>query len=336
MTSKQRMRNAIEHKNIDQMAVTFNDLTHDDTERIESDEQIISVSDPKYKNWGYYPELLEKCEDFNGEVRLDSFGNIIGRLNQLTKGECVYGCVSDWDNLDNYTMPKINTEFFKNTVSNKKTDKYLIAVSPFAVFSNLRDARLMTNALMDILLEPEKVEDFLQEILKRNLEIIENIKDTDVDALMFFDDWGTQDRTFISPDSFREFFKPIYKAIGDKLHSYGKHLIVHSCGYNYAFMEDFIEVGIDVLQFDQLGAYGYEKMAEEFSHRVVFWSPLDIQKTLPTGDETLIKSEALKMINAFKESGSLIMKDYPSYKDIGVEEEWASWAREIFLENIAY
>lgn len=72
------------------------------------------------------------------------------------------------------------------------------------------------------------------------------------------------------------------------------HLIVHSCGYNYAFMEDFIDAGIDVLQFDQLGAYGYEKMADEFAGRVTFWSPLDIQKTLPTGDRALIESEALR------------------------------------------
>ena len=113
------------------------------------------------------------------------------------------------------------------------------------------------------------------------------------------------------------------------------HLIVHSCGYNYAFMEDFIDAGIDVLQFDQLGAYGYEKMADEFAGRVTFWSPLDIQKTLPTGDRALIESEALRMISAFKGKGSLLLNDYASYADIGVKEEWATWARDVFMAHLA-
>ncbi len=126
----------------------------------------------------------------------------------------------------------------------------------------------------------------------------------------------------------------MYKAVADKLHGYGMHLLVHSCGYNYAFMEDFIDAGIDLLQFDQLGAYGYKRMADEFAGRVTFWSPLDIQMTLPTGDRALIESEALKMVQAFKGKGSLILKDYPSLEDIGVKEEWASWARNVFNANL--
>jgi len=101
-------------------------------------------------------------------------------------------------------------------------------------------------------------------------------------------------------------------------------------------MEDFIDAGVDVLQFDQLGAYGYEKMADEFTGRVTFWSPLDIQLTLPTGDRTLIESEALRMITAFKGKGSLILKDYLSYGDIEVKEEWATWARDIFMANLLH
>lgn len=48
------------------------------------------------------------------------------------------------------------------------------------------------------------MEAFLQKILDRNLELIEYLKDFGADALMFWDDWGTQDRTFISPNTFRE------------------------------------------------------------------------------------------------------------------------------------
>ncbi len=337
MTSRERVRNIIEHRPADQVAVHFNpphasDITSVGVKLVKP----AGVPDA-YFEWGTHPELMNQLDHFNGEVHLDYFGNIIGRLNGITKGECVKGALTDWEDLETYELPQIDTSVFSAEAAEKykACDQYVVVGSPFSVFSILRDARLMTNALMDTVLEPENVEEFLQKILARNLELVEAIKDFGADALMFWDDWGTQDRTFISPNTFRELFKPIYKQIADRLHSYNMHLIVHSCGYNYAFMQDFIEAGIDVLQFDQLGAYGYEKMADEFGGRVTFWSPLDIQKTLPTGNRELIESEALRMISAFKGKGSLIINDYASYPDIGVEEEWATWARDVFMAHLA-
>lgn len=337
MTSRERVRAIIEHRPADQVGVNFNpphasDFGHIGVRLVKP----AGIPDA-YFEWGTYPELMNQLDHFNGQVHYDYFGNIIGRLNGITKGECVKGALTDWDDLETYELPQIDTTAFTTEAAkkNKASDRYIVAGSPFSVFSILRDTRLMTNALMDTVLEPENVEAFLQKILDRNLELVEYLKDFGADALMFWDDWGTQDRTFISPNTFRELFKPIYKQIADHLHRYKMHLIVHSCGYNYAFMEDFIDAGIDVLQFDQLGAYGYEKMADEFAGRVTFWSPLDIQKTLPTGDRALIESEALRMISAFKGKGSLLLNDYASYADIGVKEEWATWARDVFMAHLA-
>lgn len=338
MTSREIVKNIINHKTANRVAFDFSQNRTD----IMGVNACVLKKNPtieeKFLNWNNDPKLASQVENFNGELRYDVFGNIYGRLNGVTKGECVKGALHDWENIETYALPKIDKEYFK-TIDVKKlktSDKYVLAGSNFSIFSVIRDMRLIENALMDVILEKDNVQRFLAMILERNLELIEMIKDLGVDGLIFYDDWGAQDRTFISPAIFRELFKPIYKAIGDKLHEHNMHLFVHSCGYNYAFMEDFIDAGVDVLQFDQLGAYGYEKMAEEFAGRVTFWSPLDIQLTLPTGDRALIESEALRMITAFKGKGSLILKDYPSYGDIEVNEEWATWARDIFMANLLH
>ena len=77
-------------------------------------------------------------------------------------------------------------------------------------------------------------------------------------------------------------------------------------------------------------------MAAEYADKVTFYSPLDIQRTLPTGDRALIESEALEMATQFqKAGGGLIIKDYPAYGDIGVDEAWAGWARDIFMQHLA-
>jgi len=42
------------------------------------------------------------------------------------------------------------------------------------------------------------------------------------------------------------------------------------------------------------------------------------------------------MVNVFKKSGGgLIAKDYPTWEDIDVKDEWAQWARDVFTANAA-
>ena len=51
--------------------------------------------DKSLREWGAYPELLARVPGFRGEVRLDAYGNILGRLGGMTKGECVHGALQD-------------------------------------------------------------------------------------------------------------------------------------------------------------------------------------------------------------------------------------------------
>ena len=109
---------------------------------------------------------------------------------------------------------------------------------------------------------------------------------------------------------------------------------MHSCGNNLGLLDDLIDAGIDVFQFDQPDVYPTETLARKYAERVVFYSPVDIQKVLPTGDRGFIESRATEMCALFREAGGgWIAKDYPSYGDIGVEKEWAGWAQKIIVEN---
>ena len=111
-------------------------------------------------------------------------------------------------------------------------------------------------------------------------------------------------------------------------------VFLHSCGNDYGLMEDLIDAGIDVFQFDQPDVYPTETLVNEFASRVSFHSPVDIQKVLPTGDREFIESRALRMCELFRSvGGGWIAKDYPTYHDIGVEIEWARWAQDVIVAN---
>ena len=290
------------------------------------------------KTWGKHPELLQKVPHFNGEVCEDCYGNIYGRFEGKTKGECIKGAIQDgWELLGQYTIPQIDRKYYDELSEKEfsKSEKFVTAAFPFSVFSNLRDARLMDNALVDTITEPENIQKFLNKICERSLQIIEGLGKTNCNGIFMCDDWGTQNRTFISPLSFRTIFKPAYKTIADAAHCNNMKFILHSCGYIYDFMNDLIDAGIDVFQFDQIELYGCDKLARDFGDRTTFYSPIDIQKVLPTGNREYIEKTALEMVNSFKSicHGSLIVKDYPSYRDINVKEEWADWARNVVLKN---
>lgn len=332
MTNREIIRRLIAHDAPPRLGCDFNKPWPSDIAFVPSCGFASDPAKAHLYGWGDHAELKALVPGFSGEVALDRIGNIYGRLEGKTKGECVKGALGDWEGLDAFAFPALTCPEgdYRN-----HTD-YVVAYAPLSVFSTLRDTRLMANALMDVALEPEHIKDFLERVCAVLEKAIDHYASQGVDAMMMADDWGTQDRTFISPAAFDAIFLPAYKRLVDRLHEHGMAFILHSCGYNQAFMDSFLSAKVDVLQFDQLGLYGYERMAADYADAVTFYSPLDIQKTLPTGDRALIESEALRMATAFqRRGGGLIFKDYPSYWDIDVQDEWAGWARTIFLEHLA-
>ena len=96
---------------------------------------------------------------------------------------------------------------------------------------------------------------------------------------MFCDDWGLQDRLMIDPDKWREIWKPAYAKIYKAAHEAGLQTFLHSCGYIIDILDDFIEIGLDVIQMDQQLNMGLDALSE-FAGKIAFWCPVDIQAVM--------------------------------------------------------
>ena len=340
MTSKELIQRTVAHKETPRIGWDFLAPYPSDIQFVGAAFWVRKSPYPDaYYSFDMHDEIKAMVPQFGGEVKLDDFGNVYGRLNGMTKGECIKGFLDDWEKLSSFHLPQIDTGHPERLAAEiAGIDKYVIAGLPLSIFSNLRDVRLMDNALMDTLIEQEYVRAFLDLILERMEEICASIAGKGVNAVMLADDWGVQDRTFIGPDTFCALFKPAYKRLCDAAHNAGLRVVMHSCGYNYAFIPHLIEAGIDVFQFDQPSVYPEECLAREFGARAAFYLPVDIQKTMPTGDRKLIEESAIHMVTVFKDAcrGSLIAKDYPAWGDIGVKDEWAAWARDVILQHSAF
>ena len=337
MTSKERIRAILRQRPHDRLGWDFLSPSHQD---------ILPVPSPiltrpgaeAYRTWGKYPELLRKVPGFRGEVSMDPFGNILGRLDGKTKGECVRGALEDgWETLEHYRFPEFDREGCTALLKSGKysgNEKYILAGLPTSVFSVLRDIRRIANALMDTIEEPEYVTEFLTRLHALTLPMLDTLREVGVDGVMICDDWGTQTAPFLSPRSFGELFAPAYAKLADACHERGLDLIVHSCGCVYPLVGMMTDAGVNCFQFDQPELTGSGVWAEEYGSRAAFYCPVDIQKVLPTGDRALIEKTAKRMCGLFRaHGGNLIAKDYPSYGDINVDPMWAEWAMNVIIAN---
>lgn len=287
----------------------------------------------------YFTSDYPEYKDFRGYLRKDEYGNLWGKALQdpSKQGEILKGAITSWDMLDNYKMPPItdkNRYIHIPGAISKSPDKFRMASIPGMPFSIMRKMRKMENFLMDVMLEQENVKKLSDIVEQKLCEMIEIYAAFDIDGIFFCEDWGTQDRLLISPKLWRELFKPSFERICKLAHSHNISVFMHSCGYIYEILEDLIEVGIDVFQFDQPTLMGIDKISKVFNGRVTLFASADIQKFLPTGNKDLIKKNSSELVKKFFiNGGGFIARDYGDYPTIQVEPEWAQWMRDEFIKS---
>ena len=334
MTNREIIRQVLDFDNSPRIGYDFNYPNPSDMVR----GNFGYVPDREYREWGRYPELLEKAPGFDGEVCRRN-GNIFGRLGEKTNGECIRGALEDgWETLDDYIGIYLNPYRDPKSYeleslaqwSNNNRDMFTMATI-MSLQAISRDARTIGNMLADTVLETQNLKLLVNECANIAIAQVDMLNKHNINSVVMYDDWGLQNSLYINPKSWREIWKEPYARVIERLHSYDMKFMLHSCGYVNDIIDDFVEIGIDVFQFDQPALYDFDDLAKKIGGKATLWSPVDIQKVLPTGDKNKIQTEALRMIQAFHKNGGLIAKDYPALDDINVKDEWAQYARDVFI-----
>jgi len=116
-----------------------------------------------------------------------------------------------------------------------------------------------------------------------------------VDAIWFGEDLGTQTSTLISPEMWRDRFKPRYARMFAELRRQNPDLVIvmHSDGAVAPLLDDFIELGVDVYNPVQPNVPGSDpkKLKEKYGESIAFFGGIDQQQLLPGGDVERIREE---------------------------------------------
>lgn len=268
---------------------------------------------------------------------IDEWGNTWGRLEGITKGEVTHGVIEeDWSLLDDYDFPLTDdAELYVDARERCKElhdQGYYVLGSTSWPFNVARYMRRMENFLADVAAEPDKVRFLLNRVADVIEAEIDGMAGAGVDGIMTGEDWGTQDRLLVSPRTFRSLFKPVFKRLCDVAHGHGLSVWFHSCGYVRDVIGDWLEVGINVCQFDQPELHGIDFLADNFGGRMHFWSPVDIQKTLQTRDIPTIEAAAKEYVEKLAaHGGGFIAGYYGSNEAIGLDPTYQEVACRAFM-----
>ena len=83
----------------------------------------------------------------------------------------------------------------------------------------------------------------------------------------------------------------------------------HCCGAIEVFIEDFIDMGVDVLNPVQLSASGMDarQLKDKYGSRITFWGGgVDTQKVLPQGTPEEVREQVKQRCEIFSKDGGYI------------------------------
>jgi hypothetical protein len=200
------------------------------------------------------------------------------------------------------------------------TDMFVLAGCGARPWERYQFLRGTENALVDMLMEPQAARALLKSIHEFYVREVEFWSTTEVDAIFFQDDWGSQQSLLIQPEMWREWFKPLYKEYTDIAHAHGKFALMHSDGNISSIYEDLAEIGVDAVN-SQLACMDLAELSASVKGRITFWGEIDRQYVLTSTDPELGRQAVRKIAkHLYDPKGGIIMQ---LAFDLGVVPETA-------------
>jgi hypothetical protein len=268
--------------------------------------------------------------------RIDEWGNNWARLNPSSRGEIIKGVLTNIDEMVNYEFPDYShIEAFEPVKKARAEypDKWLIGDLPGFTFGVAWRLLKLDRYLMDLVLSSEAIHQLHDRIDDLLIKMIQNYAAIGVDSVMFYEDWGTQDKLMVNPNLWRTEFFPRFQRLCRVAHENKIKVFMHSCGQVGVIVPELIQAGIDLLQFDQPELHGIDTLfSYQQRFRITFWCPVDIQTVLQSRNETLIRTKAREMLDKlWNKRGGFIAGWYDDETSIGLSPEWQKHASEEFI-----
>jgi len=222
-------------------------------------------------------------------------------------GEVKEPALPTWDNWPQFEFPAVSSfDDLKQHI--KATDhEYYTFGCGASLFEEMQWIRAPANVYLDLAENNDEINELADRLVDYSIEGATRSVQAGADGCLCWDDWGAQQAMLISPQLWREFFKPRYKLIFDAIKNAGGHVWFHTDGYIVDILDDFIEIGVDVLN-PQHHVMGEALVAEHIAGKVCLLADLDCQRILPHGTPEEVQQHTQETIALFGNyNGGLVL-----------------------------
>ncbi|MDH3352761.1 MAG: hypothetical protein OEM51_14535 [Gammaproteobacteria bacterium] len=195
-------------------------------------------------------------------------------------------------------------------------NEFAIMATPWLLFPFERAHAMqgLEKFLLNMAIEPdfaramlERISAYCKDLMGRFLaELGDN-----VDIIKIGDDLGTEKSLLISPRMYRDILKPIHADFIDFIKARTKaKVFFHSDGDVAPLIEDFIEIGVDILNPIQTSAGSMADLAalkKRFGSNIVFCGGIDSQNILPRGSTEDVRREVRRVMQILGPGGGCMI-----------------------------
>ena len=195
-------------------------------------------------------------------------------------------------------------------------NEYAIMATPWLMFPFERAFAMqgMDKFLLNMAMYP----DFAEALLRKNLSLCKQLMGNflteigeNIDIIKIGDDLGTQDRLMISPKMYRKLLKPIHAELIQHIKKFTKaKIFFHTDGDVFDLIDDFIEIGVDILNPIQTSAgkmANLEELKTRYGKDLIFCGAVDTQHVLPHGAPEEVRQEMRRVINILGRDGGYMV-----------------------------
>lgn len=245
-------------------------------------------------------------------------------------GEVKRPALADWSALDTFQLPwDLIRQRDLSSIDRSCGEGEAFMLSDVAArpFERLQFLRGTQDLFVDLAYDTAEFRTLLEMVHDFYLEDVRSWCRSQVDGVLFMDDWGASHSLLIHPDAWRAVFKPLYRDYCDLIHGADKFAFFHTDGYTEVIYGDLIEVGIDAIN-SQLFTMDIEELSVRHKGKVTFWGEIDRQYVMPFGSTDDVREAVLRVRRALDDgSGGVIAqcewgKDNPQENVEAVFRAW--------------
>jgi uroporphyrinogen decarboxylase len=311
MKSRERVKRAIQFECPDRAPISHAVLPAAQIRYGKALEDILEEAGEDF-GWKYLPDMHR--EDFpalyRGGRNRDDFGTLWNVTEEGLCGIPVEWPLADWNRYTGFRWPDFaagppDARLYSGHMAGF-SDDYYARGAWITFFEEMQQLRGMQNLLTDLAYRSKEVYRLRDDLLSFNLEWIDKWIRYEYDGLHFADDWGSQTTLLVSPALWREFFKPAYRAMFDKVIGAGMDVHFHSDGNIVEIIPDLLDMGVKVLNC-QAAVIGLERLKKSFRGKVCFRTDLDRQRVIPFGTPREVRTHVLEVFGCLgTERGGII------------------------------